>query len=62
VPNPARRVPALGLVTDAAFGQFGTVPPTLQPKGFTTRILSAIERGEPQAAERLLPLVYDELR
>jgi RNA polymerase sigma factor (TIGR02999 family) len=27
-----------------------------------TRILSAIERGEPQAAERLLPLVYDELR
>jgi RNA polymerase sigma factor (TIGR02999 family) len=27
-----------------------------------TRILSAIEAGEPQAAERLLPLVYDELR
>jgi RNA polymerase sigma factor (TIGR02999 family) len=27
-----------------------------------TRILSAIEQGEPQAAERLLPLVYDELR
>ena len=27
-----------------------------------TRILSAIERGDPQAAERLLPLVYDELR
>ena len=27
-----------------------------------TRILSAIERGEPQAAEQLLPLVYDELR
>jgi RNA polymerase sigma factor (TIGR02999 family) len=26
------------------------------------RILSAIEQGEPQAAERLLPLVYDELR
>lgn len=27
-----------------------------------TRILSAIEQGDPQAAEHLLPLVYDELR
>jgi RNA polymerase sigma factor (TIGR02999 family) len=27
-----------------------------------TRILSAIDRGDPHAAERLLPLVYDELR
>jgi RNA polymerase sigma factor (TIGR02999 family) len=27
-----------------------------------TRILDAIERGEPQAAEELLPLVYEELR
>jgi RNA polymerase sigma factor (TIGR02999 family) len=27
-----------------------------------TRILSAIEQGDPQAAQRLLPLVYDELR
>ena len=27
-----------------------------------TRILSAIENGEPQAAERLLPVVYEELR
>jgi RNA polymerase sigma factor (TIGR02999 family) len=27
-----------------------------------TPILSAIERGDPHAAERLLPLVYDELR
>jgi RNA polymerase sigma factor (TIGR02999 family) len=27
-----------------------------------TRILSAIEAGEPDAAEQLLPLVYDELR
>jgi RNA polymerase sigma factor (TIGR02999 family) len=27
-----------------------------------TQILSAIEQGDPQAAERLLPLVYDELR
>src|SRR6187401_2060413 len=27
-----------------------------------TRILSQIESGDPSAAERLLPLVYDELR
>jgi RNA polymerase sigma factor (TIGR02999 family) len=27
-----------------------------------TRILSAIERGDPQASKQLLPLVYDELR
>jgi hypothetical protein len=27
-----------------------------------TRILSAIQQGDPRAAEQLLPLVYDELR
>src|SRR5262245_24473629 len=27
-----------------------------------SRILSAIEQGDPRAAEQLLPLVYDELR
>jgi hypothetical protein len=27
-----------------------------------TRILSAIEQGDPLAAEQLLPVVYDELR
>src|SRR5262249_7559091 len=27
-----------------------------------TRIMSAIEQGDPHAAEQLLPLVYDELR
>ena len=27
-----------------------------------TRILRAIDRGEPRAAEELLPLVYEELR
>jgi RNA polymerase sigma factor (TIGR02999 family) len=27
-----------------------------------TQILAAVERGEPQAAEQLLPVVYDELR
>src|SRR3954462_1363042 len=32
------------------------------PMSEVTRILSAIERGDPQAAEQLLPLVYEELR
>jgi hypothetical protein len=27
-----------------------------------TRILAAIEQGDPHAAEQLLPLVYDDLR
>ena len=27
-----------------------------------TRILSAIEKGDPAASEQLLPLVYEELR
>src|SRR5262249_59077764 len=30
--------------------------------GDVTHILSAIEQGDPQAADQLLPLVYDELR
>jgi len=32
------------------------------PMNEVSRILSAIEQGDPQAAEQLLPLVYDELR
>jgi RNA polymerase sigma factor (TIGR02999 family) len=32
------------------------------PMSDVTRILSAIEQGDPHAAEELLPLVYDELR
>jgi RNA polymerase sigma factor (TIGR02999 family) len=32
------------------------------PMNDVTRILSAIDDGDPHAAERLLPLVYDELR
>ncbi len=32
------------------------------PMSAVTRILSAIEQGDPHAAEQLLPLVYDELR
>src|SRR5882672_7215395 len=30
--------------------------------GDVTRILADIERGDPRAADQLLPLVYDELR
>jgi hypothetical protein len=33
-----------------------------KPMTDVTRILSAIEQGDPSAAEHLLPLVYDELR
>jgi RNA polymerase sigma factor (TIGR02999 family) len=32
------------------------------PMSEVTRILSAIEQGDPQAAEQLLPLIYEELR
>ena len=41
-----------------------TGPPQswVDPMHEVTRILSAIEQGDPQAAEQLLPLVYDELR
>jgi RNA polymerase sigma factor (TIGR02999 family) len=34
----------------------------VQPMNEVTRVLSAIEGGDPHAAEQLLPLVYDELR
>src|SRR3982751_1702898 len=37
-------------------------PPTGAPMGEVTRILDAIGRGEPHAADQLLPLIYDELR
>jgi RNA polymerase sigma factor (TIGR02999 family) len=35
---------------------------SVPPMSEVTRILSAIERGDPHAADQLLPLVYDELR
>src|SRR5262245_43564479 len=35
---------------------------TEAPMNDVTRILQSAEQGDPQAAERLLPLVYDELR
>ena len=34
----------------------------MPPVSELTHILSAIEQGDPQAASRLLPLVYAELR
>jgi hypothetical protein len=34
----------------------------VRPMSEVTRVLSAIEGGDPHAAEQLLPLVYDELR
>lgn len=34
----------------------------LKPMSEVTHILAAVERGDPHAAEQLLPLVYDELR
>src|SRR5207248_6196444 len=43
-------------------GQRNRRPQRLPPMSEVTRILSAIEQGDPHAAEELLPLVYDELR
>jgi RNA polymerase sigma factor (TIGR02999 family) len=37
-------------------------PAKMPPMSEVTRILAAIEQGEPHAAEQLLPLIYDELR
>ena len=37
-------------------------PAPARATGDVTLILSRIEQGEPQAAEQLLPLVYEELR
>jgi RNA polymerase sigma factor (TIGR02999 family) len=42
------------------FGRFSY--PSVPPMNEVTRILSAAEQGDPHTAERLLPLIYDELR
>jgi RNA polymerase sigma factor (TIGR02999 family) len=44
------------MLKDPFKGSFGTDMTDV------TRILSAIEQGDPQASEQLLPLVYEELR
>src|SRR5262249_33549159 len=55
------------LLAASGASRYTPATPALFPSGFppmndVTRILSAIEQGDPQAAEQLLPLVYDELR
>src|SRR5262245_56922396 len=39
-----------------------SVLPRSPPMNELTQILAAVERGDPHAADQLLPLVYDELR
>lgn len=47
----------------SAIGRPFSQPSLLEPGvNEVTRILTAVEQGDPQAAQRLLPLVYDELR
>src|SRR5512137_3109965 len=53
----------------AFFPPYAQNSPTWEPKepsgvdmSDVTRILNAIERGDPKATDELLPLVYDELR
>jgi ECF sigma factor len=55
------------LVAAGCVGGYNPANPTcfsadLAPMTEVTRILSAIARGDPHAAEQLLPLVYKELR
>jgi RNA polymerase sigma factor (TIGR02999 family) len=57
----------LALNGDGSARLVESTPPTLfvvraDAMNDVTRILSAIEQGDPRAAERLLPLVYGELR
>src|SRR5436853_1251034 len=54
VPSGRARVRLLGRAIDS--------PCRSPAMNDVTRILSAIEQGDPHAAEELLPLVYDELR
>src|SRR5436853_2234986 len=54
VPSGRARVRLLGRAIDS--------PCRSPAMNDVTRILSAIEQGDPSAAEQLLPLVYDELR
>ena len=43
-------------------GPWALRPGRLSAMNDVTRLLSAIEHGDPKAADQLLPLVYDELR
>jgi ECF sigma factor len=42
--------------------RFDSTSVLVAPMNEVTRVLSAIEEGDPQAAKQLLPFVYDELR
>ena len=57
---------AISLATVSALGYTLVYPirpaHLAQSMNEVTRILSAVEQGDPDASERLLPLVYDELR
>jgi RNA polymerase sigma factor (TIGR02999 family) len=54
--------PPPSLVRRAGFLRLGVPRGMVTGMRGVTQILSAIERGDPQAAKELLPLVYDELR
>src|SRR5262249_33949889 len=54
IPQPAPKI-ARGCPVEA-------IALAVSPMSEVTRILSAIEQGDPSAAEQLLPLVYNELR
>src|SRR5215472_1082885 len=48
--------------SDGARARAGAAGRATPPMNDVTRILSAIEHGDPKASDELLPLVYDELR
>jgi hypothetical protein len=50
---------APGILID---GSAGIREPSVPSMSELTRILSAIDQGDPHAASQLLPMVYDELR
>jgi RNA polymerase sigma factor (TIGR02999 family) len=54
IPKPPRDL------ADAVFTWFPVL--SVSPMSEVTQVLSAIEQGDPRAAEQLLPLVYAELR
>jgi RNA polymerase sigma factor (TIGR02999 family) len=65
-PSPLERIESDLVAAENTGGYTPNNPCTSQESVLTmsevTRILSAIEQGDPQAAEQLLPVVYDALR
>src|SRR5262249_4287061 len=60
VPQPTR--PRNPRQEPGGYDSRGPSSAVVPPMSEATRILSAIEQGDPSAAAQLLPLVYDELR